>query len=192
MTTDIEKAFPVSAAVKETASAEKVFAEGVLTFVKTKTVFDAATLAEAEELVKLVKSNWKRIEEARKSVAAPLWNAHRNVMAYFSPPLEALSKAEMHLKSEIARHARETAVKQIEAMHAVSAGADIVIPPSTEHTKGVSVRTSPRWEIENADAVPRQFCSPDPKKIQAHLDAHGLEAIPGVRFFEKEIVTVKT
>jgi len=190
MTSEIEKAAPASIA-KETASAEKVFAEKVLAFAQTKHVTDAVTLADAEELVKLVKANWKRIDEAKKSIASPLWNAHRNVLAYFSPPLEMLSKAEMHLKGEIARHARETAAKQIEAMQAVSQGADIVIPATTELSKGISVRTEQRWEIVNADEVPRQFCSPDPKKIQAHLDAGGLEAIPGIKFVDKEIVTVR-
>jgi hypothetical protein len=177
---------------RETASAETAFAEKVLSLAKGIVVTDAETLSHAEEIVKNVKEHWKRIETQRKELSAPAWNLHRSIQAFFSPPLEKLSQAEMHLKGEIARHTRETQARAIAAMQEVSKGADIVIPPPAELSKGVSVRKVQKWSVTEPDKVPKAFCSPDAKKIQAHLDAGGLEAIPGVRFFEDEIVTVRT
>lgn len=64
--------------------------------------------------------------------------------------------------------------------------ADMVVAPvfqvATPKVAGLTSTEVYLFEIENEAAVPREYCSPDPKKIRAVVDALRSEArIPGVR-----------
>jgi len=61
--------------------------------------------------------------------------------------------------------------------------APIVVVPVTEKPKGM--RKIWKYEVLNADLVPREYCDPTPGKIQKAVQ-EGLRDIPGVRIYEHE------
>lgn len=68
--------------------------------------------------------------------------------------------------------------------------------PEPAHVKGVSVRSKWAFEIMDPDAVPRELCSPDDKKIDAAIAYADTEhtppqPIPGVRFYLRQDVRVR-
>ena len=58
-----------------------------------------------------------------------------------------------------------------------------------------NVGTRDVWKflVENPELVPRQFCSPDERKIRAHVAAYGdKQPIAGVNIFADVQVSVRT
>lgn len=162
-------------------------AKVALAMVEDFQITDQASYDKLGGFVKLVKAQWKAVDEQRKGLVGPLLNTQRAINAMHAPALDLLGKAEQLAKQKIGAYvlatqqAREVAmVEQIPHL-----------APAVPETKGVSVRTVLRFEITDPDEVPRQFCSPDPEKIRAHLEDGGLAAIKGVRFFEDTSVTVR-
>jgi putative phage-type endonuclease len=70
-----------------------------------------------------------------------------------------------------AEAARLRALGQIEAAEEVIAEAKskIVLPDSGPLIKGGATSREPSYEITDPDAVAREFCTPDPKKIKARM-----------------------
>jgi hypothetical protein len=160
-------------------------AEQTLALVQQFRVTDPTTFEFASKFLLSTKAEHTRIDAQRKQVTGPFTDALRNLQAFFRRPLDMLEKAEGHLKHEIARYNRE-----IEAQRAAeaSAGLPVLAAPPLSEVQGVTIVKTRAFEITDPEQVPRQFCSPDPKKIQAHLDGGGLEAIRGVKFFDRETV----
>ena len=139
-------------------------------------------------VLRTVKAEWKRLDDLRKSWTGPLYSVQRSINGAFAGPLGALAEAEQSLKASMAafdqaqEEARRLAVTE-------TPGASPV--PFLPEAEGVSVRVRRAFRIVDPDAVPRQFCSPDPDLIRAHLAAGGVEAIKGVEFFDERIVSVR-
>jgi hypothetical protein len=61
------------------------------------------------------------------------------------------------------------------------------LPPKAK-AEGLNIRATWEFEIREPGLVPREFCSPDPKKIDTYL--HGFlndpTPLPGIRFFVKQ------
>lgn len=156
-------------------------------------ITDQASYEEACELARIVKTRWSEIEEVRKSITSPLANAQRNANAFFRPALDRYAEIEAALKVEIGRYVAERERERVEAMQALASGEDVhgsrlmARPEAT----GVSVRTVRKWRVVDEDAVPRQFCSPDIRKISAFLDNGGIEAIKGIEFYEEQQTSVR-
>lgn len=171
-------------------------ASEALDLIRNLSVHDQSSFAIASEICREVKARWKALDNRRKEITGPLTNAIRSVNALFAPVLGSLAEAEAVLKAKLAAHTAAEAQARTQAMETQAAlhGAGVlaVVPMSAPpEAPGVNVRTVRRFEITDPDRVPRQFCSPDPERIRAHLEAGGLEAIPGVRFYDDQIVTVR-
>jgi hypothetical protein len=134
-----------------------------------------------------VKRRWKLLDEARKTITGPIRNAERNTNAFFAKALEPLSSLEMRLKRALGEYDLRKEAARMKALATAS-----VVPPPSPEVKGVTTRVVRRWRVVNEDKVPRQFCSPDEKKVEAHLRAGGIEAIPGIEFYDETITTVRT
>jgi hypothetical protein len=144
------------------------------------------------ELARMVKARWSEIDEVRKSITAPMMNAQRNTNAFFRPALDKYASIEARLKKTIAAYVVEQERVKVAAMQALAAGVDVhgsSLMARPEAT-GVGVRMVKKWRIVDADRVARQFCSPDPAKIDAFLADGGIEAIPGIEFYEEASVRV--
>lgn len=139
----------------------------------------------AVDLVRDVQAEWSRLDAIRKGWTGPLANVQRSINGAFKGPLEALAAAEQEVKGKIAAYHAQVESRRIAAMVAQAPA------EAPAEARGVNVRTVRKWRVTDAGRVPRQFCSPDPHLIQAHLDAGGLEAIPGVEWYDQDVVTVR-
>lgn len=148
----------------------------------------------AAKLLREVKEQWKSIEARRKKITTPLNEALKQTNALFKPVLAALEEGEGILKDKIAAYLEgkeranalavqaaseaETSEEAVEALATVSP----VAPPT-----GVSVRYVWRFEVTDPDLVPREYCSPDAKKIGV-VDPTATQ-VPGVRFYQEPVVS---
>lgn len=150
---------------------------------------------EVASVLRDVKARYRALEEKRKEITVPLNRALKAVNDLFRPPKAKFEALEHLLKSKIAgyldakeqvnRDAVENASVAESAKDALDSLAQVseVAPP-----QGVSIRKVWKFEVTDADAVPREYCSPDLKKIGA---ADPTTAIPGVRFFQDSVVTAR-
>lgn len=129
----------------------------------------------------------KAIEEFRKSIVGPFVDAQRNANAKFKIATAPLEELERILRDARLRFARERDAKRLAAMQTAE-----VVPAPPPPARNISTRTERRFEIVDPDAVPHQFCSPDPEKIKAHMRDGGLQAIKGVRFYDHVVEVVRT
>jgi hypothetical protein len=60
-----------------------------------------------------------------------------------------------------------------------------------ESGASASIRTAWTGEIQDPEAVPREFCSPDQQKINAAVKS-GIRAIPGVRIYERPTTILRS
>jgi hypothetical protein len=144
-----------------------------------------ASAEQVGEIIKAIKVDWNRADEMRKTWTGPLTDVVRSINAAFAPRQKALAESEQILKEKLAAYTQQVAIERVEAMRT---GAPASAPVEVQ---GVSIRTERRFRVVNEDAVPRQFCSPDPAKIAAHIAAGGLEAIVGVEFYDHQITSVR-
>lgn len=145
-------------------------------------------------LVRAVKDKHAFLEDKRKSITKPLNDATRATNALFKPALGALEEVEQVLKGKIAEYMQRKQIANTQALQLAAAAAtpeqavraidstSPVAPPA-----GVSVRYVWKFEVDAPELVPRELCSPDPKKIEAAL-AIGVQ-VPGVRVFQEPIVS---
>jgi hypothetical protein len=107
-------------------------------------------------------------------------------------------------RRKIEKAMQEEAARLQEKLKAEAAQAGIEAPPvmpvpapkpdSVTRTEGgatASIRTQWTGEITDPDQVPREYCSPDEKKINQAVKA-GIREIPGVRIFEKPITVLRS
>jgi hypothetical protein len=169
-------------------------------------ITDAHSHAFATDLVKTVKTRHDELEAKRTSITKPLNEAKRQVDALFAPALQPLKQAEAWLKTEITRYtiaqraSNEAAMQSVaaatQAGDVVAAAAALAVMHDMPHASGVNVKEYWDFEVVDAGAVPRDFCSPDPlllkEWIQYADDKHQAPiSIPGVRFFRSGTVTVR-
>ena len=175
----------------QTEAERDIATEGEITSIMVRMV-DTAVInspeayAWATDTLKAIAARHDDIEAKRKSWVGPLTNVTRNINAFFKPTTDAYKRAEQSLKSKMLAYMAAQEQTRVLAMQSAAP----VTPPVIETVEGVQVRRVRRWRVTNPELVPAQFCSPDPVKIQAHLDNGGLEAIRGVEFYWDETLAV--
>ena len=159
------------------------------------TVNDDYSLEVAGEVQTAISKAVKRLEAERKSVTAPLDDAKKQIMAQEKKLAAPLNTELARLKALTSAYATECARRieeerrrrELEERRAAEAAlavednpfapvaptpipAAAPMPPSVR-PKTSSNRMVERWDfaIVDANAVPREFCSPDEKKIRAFL-----------------------
>lgn len=147
----------------------------------------------AGEVLREIKTRYHQIDRERKGITGPLVEVERRTNALFRPILDTLSRAEKRVKDALARY---TDARRLEASEALTLAATGPAPLPIgallqPEAKGVSVRQVERFEVSDPDLVPRDFCSPDLDKIKRHIEAGGMKAIPGVRFFTESVVSAR-
>lgn len=145
----------------------------------------------AARMLAEVKEQFSAVDAERKKISGPLHQAWTATNDFFKPILTALSGAERSLKEKIAAYERKKREANMAALRVAAedrAAFQKLELVSTGAPKGVSIREVWKFEVTDPDAVPRQFCSPDAKKIGAV--APGTE-IPGVRWFKEDSVAAR-
>lgn len=143
----------------------------------------------AAGLLREVKARGKSVDEERRKITDLQRAALNSVNALFRPALDGYVEAEKILKGKIAAYvvARDAANRVAleiagsadtpevaeQALSTLAAAA----PPA-----GVSIRQVWKFEVTDEALVPREYCSPDPKKIGAADPAVG---VTGVRFYQE-------
>lgn len=149
--------------------------------IQTPQQFEAAT-----QLAKLIKQRHAYLDNQRKVRVGPLTDVVRLLNADYRPPMAAYESFEARLKSLMAAYVQAQRALQVSAMVQ-----QVAVPiPALETVTGVRMTAKRRARIVDADKVPRQFCSPDIAKIQAHIDNGGLEAIAGIEFYDETSVVI--
>jgi len=171
--------------------------------VRSLTISDDSDFEFVGGLLKDAASSWKTLEARRTEITQPMLAAKRRVDDLFKPALDSLKEIQRLLKEKIAAYTEAQRAAQVEAMHASAAQFVAGETPTAAivevaEVKGVSVGRS-YWvaEVEDADLVPRELCSPDPAKIEraiwyADTPQTPPRPIPGLRFRLKTDVTVRT
>jgi hypothetical protein len=165
-----------------------------------------ADLAEANETLKLLKSEVKAIEEMRTSATKPMNEALTTVRSWFKPLESLCAEVEKLLKDKIAAKTLELRKKAEEDTKKLLAACDqsdyntlstLVTTAATDpKLAGTSVREVWTAVIVNPDLVPREWCIPDEKKIGALARATKVDVTPtpiaGVNFVKKAQVSTRT
>lgn len=137
-----------------------------------------------ERLIKDRRMNWRQEEERKRQEL----EAQARRVAKDEADRKALADAAALEQAGEAEAAAEVVKQAIEAPAPA-----VVVQSSVPKQSGSAVRKVFRYRIDADWEVQRDFCSPDPKKIKAHVDAYGLQSrINGVTVFEEDIEAVRT
>jgi hypothetical protein len=154
----------------------------------------------AVKLAQEIKQNWASIEEQRKKITTPLLEAKRQTDAVFKPALDALAEEERLLKDKLAAYMQMKEQRNVAALAEAKQAPTVqdaqqaiarVAPVATP--QGMSVRHVWKFEITDESIVPRELCSPDPKKIGAAFQVVNGQPVPvpGVRWYQDTSVSVR-
>lgn len=170
-----------------------------LQFIEAFTIINQEDQEFAAQVLREVKEKYTELEKKRTSITKPMNVALREVNNLFRPIKEALERGEKLLKRKIADYQLEQEQRNTAALQAAAAAAEpeeaqeaLAEVEVVESPKGVNVRYVWRAKIVNEDLLPREYLTPDVRKIEAHArDAGDAEpfAIPGVLFEKSPIVS---
>jgi hypothetical protein len=185
---------------------KKTLFEETLVYVKDVELKNEDALIEANALLKDLKAELKAIDEMKTSATKPMNESLKIVRAWFRP-LEDLGEAiEAKLKQKIATCTLTLRKKAEEDSQKLLAAADssdyntlttLVQEAQVAPTlKGTSVREVWVATIAYPNAVPRDWCVPDDKRIAAHARNTPIEQAPtpiaGVTFMKKAVVSARS
>jgi len=177
---------------KERGNARELESNEVLSLLRDFIVDSDKTSEFAAGLLREVKARGEAVDAERRKISDPLRAATQAVNDLFRPAREAYAEAERILKKKVvdylaardvanraalkAAGSADTPEAAVQALSSMAAAS----PP-----EGVSVRYAWKFRVVDSNAVPREFCSPDVKKIGA-CDPGSV--IPGVEWFQEPIV----
>lgn len=142
-----------------------------------------------------VKTNINRLDEEERKITDPLKLSLKNAKAWFAKPKKTYERMEMILKSLVVKYQATLQATKIEAIREIATGsvdARHTLAELAEAPQPVGIQTREIWDFEIVDRsqVPGQFWVIDESAIRAY--PHKESGIPGVRFFKKTSVAVKT
>lgn len=149
------------------------------------------------------KKKAKELEARLKEITAPLRAAEKSVRDLFRPALDFYGTLEKELKARIGevklrqeeenRRAMEAAAAAHAAGDAAGTSQALATVKNLASVKGVGARLAWDFEIEDESQLPRDYLMPNVRAISDA--AKGVEtppAIPGVRWFQKPIVSARS
>lgn len=154
----------------------------------------------AGEILRDIHERHVKLEAKLKTITKPMREAENAVRALFRPALTAWASAEELLKKKISEarqlqfaiNTKTTQVAQKLLESGDGRGAAIVsqaLAP-TAPPEGVSVTERWKHTVIDPTLVPREYCSPDDRKLRAAVQL-GAREIPGVVIERADIVTVR-
>ena len=154
---------------------------------KSITEMENAMLAPYQVIERLIKdrrANWRQEQER---IRRKKEDEEREALLKKQQE-EALAQA-AQLEKEGEKEAAQVVVEQ-----ALAAPPPVIVMPSTvPKQSGSSVRKRWNYRIDDESKIQREFCSSDPKKLRAHVEAYGLQStIAGITVFEEEIESIRT
>jgi hypothetical protein len=174
-------------------------------YLETLAVTDQPSAQVAADFLGDLQDELKSIEEMKQSALKPLRASEQTIRGWFKPLEAALGETIALVKSKLgkyeldARDAQRAAFAEASKHHA--AGEHIEARAKIEESnelatkrkaKGASAREVWEAQIADAGAIPREWCVPDVKRIEAMARATPAASeptpIPGVTFARKVVV----
>jgi len=164
-------------------------AEKSYNFFKKMTVGNGPEYEAAASMCADVISQAKELDGKRREFVDPLNSVVKNLNAFFKPALDYLDKCEEVLKKKLVSFMTTEAEKRDQLL--LQAGdqdntelseelieqAEVHVPPKV---LGVSMRTTWKGKVVDADKIPAQYMIPDLKTLNALTKAKGADPnIPG-------------
>ncbi len=194
--------------------AELLAAEALsyLEVVEGYTLSSADELHAAEELLKAVKGKLKLIKQENEISTAQLVEEKKRldaekkrIDAWFKPAKERYETMEARLKAMVAKfqlaaeEQRRQLAEKARAANTIAEKTAIVKEVAetqdVSHVKGVTTRIVTKFEVVDSEAVPREFCSPDPDLVKRAIDAGDADPEAwlkrGVRVFQDVVTSVR-
>ena len=128
----------------------------------------------------------KTIEARRTAITKPINRAKREIDELFVPARKACERVQAILKSAVERYLDAHEDKVLEAMDAGEL--PLVAPPKL--SSGVCTRRQVTWQVEDLDAVPREYLEIAVSQVDAAVKAGA--KIPGIRVRVVNKVLVRT
>ncbi len=167
----------------------------------------------AEDLLILARSDWKRADETRKELTRPLDEAKRRIIKLFEPYMNRLETAINILNRELYAYReqllalqreeeRRLMAEQAARMKAAQETGEVLDPndlpddlPFISKTSRANLGTvtyREDWDIKvvDPDKVPRDLCEPSMPRIRARVKS-GVTNIPGVLVTPRTISTTR-
>lgn len=156
----------------------------------------------ANETLPGIKRFQKEVEAYRKAFKQPFDDAAKRVQEYFRAPGALLEAAERSCKGAIseylaAEEARRKAYEaEINAKEQLKAElfeteARVIKVPEVMTGGSVSRRTVTKWRITDESKIPREYLCVDEKKLNQLARWGGGKEVPGVEFYEEEILAAR-
>jgi hypothetical protein len=159
----------------------------------------------ASDTLKHIKTFYKEIEAKRKKVTDPLNQALKEFRSWYKPSLDLLSEGERILKKSIGDYSLKKEREREEQMRKIAEasqkgdfdGAHIAAQNIVETPAARGISSTRAWDYKVLDLseVPREWLTLDHSKVKIHIKNAGKnkpEAVPGIEFYEKAGVTVRT
>jgi hypothetical protein len=195
---------PIVTAAQVEASTLLAHAQQVAASVPTLTINTAEEYHQAAAGLVELKGRWKVVEDKRTSLVKPLNDVVKSINAMFKPVLDSWDTTMATVKRAMQDYQVREAEAQRKALEAAAALAQqgqtgqeftaLVAQGSAMPAKaqGISTRVMWRWRVVDAAAVPREYLSIDPAKVDAVVKAQQDGAkIPGIEVYREEIMAVR-
>jgi len=181
-------------------------------------VADAPAYQQAGNWLKQIKSKTKELDDLRKSMTKPLDDSKKAIMAFFKPPMERLSTAEVSIKRGMVAYAQIEEKKRVEAEEklrkeqekllekadiAAAAGKEkraekfeekaemmvTTVQSTVQKVAGIQFRKVWRYNIINEKLIPREYLMVDEKKLGELARTEKENAnVPGVEFYADDVL----
>lgn len=181
--------YTVLPAVKMKEATNK--ARGLLAALQTWDVVDAATEAQAGELLKQTHGEIKALDKLRLEVGKPARDAQKDINAFFEPPLKAYKEAKGLIKRKLEAHKRAIEQANRAAAEEAARGNIDALGEIVPDAAPAGVRYQDELVIKVVDfgKVPREYLCVDMSALKILARAGG-EAPPGVVFERKSKAVV--
>lgn len=175
--------------------------EETLAVLRSLPIRSQQDISSADGILRDIKRRLSWWKKTKTTCRKPFNEKLEEVSGWCNPPIEFYSEAERIVKTRIRdgmdemEKERTASLQSVQAAHQAgdmqtvqamvqaAGGAEAHLPQGMYRTTRFS------FQINAPDLVPRHFCSPDEKKIRAHVDAHeGRVDIPGVTVWPDDIM----
>lgn len=168
---------------------------------KERTIATPADYSIAGNDLAAIKTKYKELNEMRLDMTRPLDESKKRILELFRKPLAALQLAEIHIKDQmLAFSARIKAEEERKRKITTDAAGAMAVALEetfaieiTPKASGISEREIWKYEITDANLIPREWLTPDLTKIgQAVKGAKDMLKIPGVRIYSEKVLAARS
>lgn len=187
--------------VRDKAAGDLLKKEETLTALRALPIRNQGEIDSADDILRDIKKRLSWWKKTKTTCRKPFNEKLEEVSSWCNPPIEFYSEAERIVKVRIRdgreelEKTRKALLQQVEAAHQagdahrVQAVVQSAVVAETHLPKGMYQTKHFSFQVNAPDMVPRQFCSPDDKKIRAYIDAcDGRVDIPGVTVWPDDIM----